>query len=263
MRKLSDQANYSLDVENLSVYVFDNDIQMGQAASDVVIKKLKDTIQDKGEASMILATGASQFRFLESLRENTEILWSKVNVFHLDEYINLSEEHPASFRKYLYDRIINYIQPKNFYALQGDAKDLNAEIERYEDLLMRHDIDVACIGIGENGHIAFNEPLVSDFNDPNLVKIIELDEMSRMQQLNEGWFNSLEEVPQQALSLTIPAIMKSKYISCFVPDKRKSEAVHQTLSGPVNNECPATILRRHPDSVLFLDTNAACLINID
>lgn len=184
-------------------------------------------------------------------------MWSKVTVFHLDEYAGMSSQHPASFRKYLKERILDYIQPGKVYFLEGDAEDPEEEVKRYEGLLKKVEIDLACIGIGENGHIAFNDPPVADFNDPKLVKIVKLDEACRLQQLGEGWFSSLNDVPSHALSLTVTGIMRAGKISCVVPDERKANAVYHALYGPVSEKCPASILRTHRDCTLFLDAFSA------
>lgn len=246
-------------IDQLCIRVYDTDVEMGKAAAKFVAGRLLTEIGKKGYANLILATGASQFEFLKAFKELPQVDWSKVNTFHLDEYVGLPKNHPASFRKYLHDRIIDEMHPGNAYFIQGDADDLQAEVERYELLLKEHPADVACIGIGENGHIAFNDPPVADFKDSKLVKIVELDPMSRKQQVGEGWFDSLEEVPRQAVTLTIPAIMRSATISCVVPEQRKADAVYRTLNGPVSTRCPASILRRHPDSTLFLDRYSASL----
>lgn len=232
---------------------------MGHAAAEFVYQHLFTTIQQRGSANMILATGTSQFSFLEALKQK-KIDWARISVFHLDEYIGISDQHPASFRKYLKDRILDHVKPGKIYFLNGDADNLNEEIEHYEILLKSHQIDIACIGIGENGHIAFNDPPVADFDDPHLVKVVELDEACRMQQLGEGWFPAFDDVPREALSLTIPAIMNSSVISCFVPDERKSTAVFNTLYGEISTACPASILRGHPNAVLFLDQASASKI---
>lgn len=247
----------SFKVDSLIVKAYDSNVTMGQAASDFVSDKLSAAMAQKGEANLILATGASQFTFLDAFKKENRVDWSKITVFHLDEYKDMSEQHPASFRKYLRERILNEVKPAKIYFLEGDAKDIEAELSRYENLLKNHLIDVACIGIGENGHIAFNDPPVADFNDPHLVKIVELDEKCRRQQLGEGWFKTLDEVPRHALSLTISAIMNCKSISCVVPDARKAEAVYNTLYGPISTTCPASILRKHPETVLFLDKYSA------
>lgn len=242
--------------ENLTVRVFTDDISAGKSSADFVAKHLNDAIQAKGHANLILATGASQFAFIEALK-TFPIDWSKITVFHLDEYIDLPETHPASFRKYLKERILDEVKPFQVHYINGDAQDTEREVARYEELLKAVTIDVACIGIGENGHIAFNDPWVADFNDPRLVKIVTLDDVSRHQQLGEGWFSTLEEVPKEAISLTIPAIMRCEVISCMVPDERKANAVYNTLNMEISTTCPATILRKHPHTVLFLDENSA------
>ncbi|WP_372947603.1 glucosamine-6-phosphate deaminase [Mariniphaga sp.] len=242
--------------EKLNVKIFANKDEMGNAAAISVAKKLNAAVSEKGFVNLILATGASQFQFLEHL-QNQAIEWEKITVFHLDEYKDMPVTHPASFRKYLKERILNKVQPKQVHYLNGDAVDAEAEVLRYENLLKSHPIDIACIGIGENGHIAFNDPPVADFNDPKLVKVVELDEACRKQQLGEGWFSTFDDVPTHALSLTIPAIMGCKAISCVVPDERKAEAVFNTLNAEISTACPATILRTHPDCVLYLDEGSA------
>lgn len=240
----------------LNVRIYTDKIQMGKAAADYVTEKLDQAIQQKGKANLILATGASQFTFLDALKTR-KINWEKITVFHLDEYKDLSVQHPASFRKYLKERILDQVKPGKVYLINGDAANLNEEIEAYEKLLREHPVDVACIGIGENGHIAFNDPPVADFNDPRWVKVVRLDHGCRMQQLGEGWFATLDDVPKEAVSLTITAIMNCKTISCVVPDERKAEAVYHTLHSEITTACPATILRKHPNTILFLDKPAA------
>jgi glucosamine-6-phosphate deaminase len=246
----------SFQIENLDVKIYGETKKMGAAAAEYVTGKLNDAIREKGGANLILATGASQFSFLEAL-QNKEIDWKKVTVFHLDEYKGISESHPASFRKYLKERILNTVAPKKVYFLNGDAADLEQEINSYEEALKTHPIDIACIGIGENGHIAFNDPAVADFEDPKLVKVVELDEACRNQQLGEGWFPTFNDVPKEAVTLTITAIMNCKAISCVVPDERKADAVYNTLYGDINTSCPASILRTHGETLLFLDRAAA------
>lgn len=243
----------------LTVKVYRNADELGKAAAISVATRLNSEIEKKGAANLILATGASQFQFLGYLQQQA-INWKKITVFHLDEYKDLPETHPASFRKYLKERILDSVKPKKAYFLNGDNENENAEIFRYETLLKANPVDVACIGIGENGHIAFNDPPVANFNDPRLVKVVELDRACRNQQLGEGWFKTFDEVPTHAFSLTIPAILNSKHISCVVPDERKAEAVFNTLNGPISTECPATILRRHKNTILYLDKFSASKI---
>ena len=246
--------------ENLVVRIYQDEQSAGEASALFVSEHLNKAIELNGFANLILATGASQFAFIEAIKK-LEVDWSKITVFHLDEYIGVSKTHPASFRKYLKERIIDVVKPKKMYYINGDVKDIEDEIENYEKLLKAHPIDIACIGIGENGHIAFNDPDIADFNDPKLVKVVQLDDVSRNQQLGEGWFPTLDDVPKEAISLTIPAIMNCKVISCMVPDKRKAEAVYNTLNGEISTDCPATILRQHPNTVLFLDKDSASKLN--
>jgi glucosamine-6-phosphate deaminase len=257
------QTLKSYHVDSLNIQIYGSKKFLGEAAADLTSEKLKKAIAERGEANLILATGASQFEFLEVLQKDPSINWSKITVFHLDEYLGMPETHPASFRKYLKERIIDKVQPKKTYFLEGDAENIEEILSGYESLLKDHPVDIACIGIGENGHIAFNDPPVADFKDPKLVKIVELDEPCRRQQLGEGWFNSIAEVPTHALSLTIPAIMRAKSISCVVPDKRKASAVYETLNGPVSVKCPASILRYHENAWLFLDKESASLVEKD
>jgi glucosamine-6-phosphate deaminase len=248
-------------IDFLAVEVYDSAGTMGEASAEFVAQNIQVALNDKGCANLIFATGKSQLNFLKALKSIDSIDWAQITTFHLDEYIGIGEEHPASFRKYLHEHIIDIVKPGTSYFLQGDAGELPVEISRYESLLQKHQIDVACIGIGENGHLAFNDPPVADFEDPHWVKVVKLDEKSRQQQVDEGWFGSIEEVPKQALTLTIPAIMRSKAISCVVPDRRKAGAVHNTLYGPIVTDCPASILRTHPNAVLFLDGPAAALLD--
>jgi glucosamine-6-phosphate deaminase len=242
--------------ENLKVKIYQESEEIATVAAEFVAARLDVAIKERGAANLILGTGASQLAFIKYLQKQ-KIEWKKITVFHLDEYKGMPETHPASFRKYLKERILEKVQPKQVYYLNGDVPDVDAEALRYENLLKQHPVDVACIGIGENGHIAFNDPPVADFDDPKLVKVVELDEGCRKQQLGEGWFPTLEDVPTHALSLTIPAIMRCKTISCLVPDQRKSQAVYNALNLEITTECPATILRKHPDAVLYLDANSS------
>ncbi len=243
-------------IEQLDIEIFDDKEDMGFAAANFVEQKINLAIADKGVAHVILATGTSQFSFLNALKKN-DIDWNNVIVFHLDEYNGISDTHPASFRKYLKERILDEVNPRKIFLLNGDAVDIEKVMIEYTKALENHPIDVSCIGIGENGHIAFNDPPVAAFNDSKKVKIVDLDEDCRKQQLGEGWFPTLEDVPRQALTLTIPTILSAKSISCVVPDKRKSEAVKNALQAEISTACPATILRTHSDTKLFLDKWAA------
>lgn len=245
--------------DKLLVEQYPTEAEMGEAAADRVADHLQAAVVDNGEAALILATGMSQVSFLEALQRRS-VAWDRVTVFHLDEYTGLSEDHPASFRKYLKDRILDHVKPAKVHLIDGTADDLDAEMARYAELLRQQPIDVACIGIGENGHLAFNDPPVADFDDPRLVKEVELDERCRTQQVSEGWFPSLEETPPRAVTLTIPAIMSSRFISCVVPGPRKAEAVDNTLNGPIDEACPASVLRWHESAVLMLDQESSARV---
>ncbi len=234
--------------------------KLAQAAANDVEKRLEKAISGRDMAHLILATGNSQLKFLASLRK-TKIQWNKVIVFHLDEYLGLDQKHPASFRNYLRSNIIDAVKPHRFYPLDADREDLDQMIKEYDGLLRKYPVDVACIGIGENGHLAFNDPGVADFNDKKLIKEVLLDRDCRLQQLNEGWFEDMDAVPKKAITLTIPAIMNAKHINCFVPDNRKAKAVKNALEGDIVASCPASVLRKHSSVNLFLDPPAASLLS--
>lgn len=234
--------------------------KLAQAAANNVEKRLEKAISGRDMAHLILATGNSQLKFLASLRK-TKIQWNKVIVFHLDEYLGLDQKHPASFRNYLRSNIIDAVKPHRFYPLDADREDLDQMIKEYDGLLRKYPVDVACIGIGENGHLAFNDPGVADFNDKKLIKEVLLDRDCRLQQLNEGWFEDMDAVPKKAITLTIPAIMNAKHINCFVPDNRKAKAVKNALEGDIVASCPASVLRKHSSVNLFLDPPAASLLS--
>lgn len=246
-------------VDQLSVRILENKTQVGRAAANMAAKYISNAIQNRGEAIIILATGASQFEFLDSLATK-RLDWHKVVAFHLDEYAGLPESHPASFRKYLRERIIDRVGIGTYYLIEGDQGEPEAECRRLENLLAQYTVDVAFVGIGENGHLAFNDPPAS-FEDEVKFKVVELDEISRRQQIGEGWFRTLEEVPSKAITMTIPTIMESCAIICTVPEKRKAEAVEKTLMDNVSPNCPASILRKHPEATLFLDRESASLLD--
>ncbi len=247
----------SFQVEKLNIRIYQNKALGGRASADWVAAQLQETIETWGEANLILSMGASQFEFLDALANQDHLEWPKIRVFHLDEYKGISSDHPASLGKNLKERILDKVHPKKIWFLNGKAQNLQKELDEYADKLDRYPADMACIGIGENGHLAFNDPPVADFSDPRLVKIVDLDKTCRLQQVGEGWFQSLNEVPTQALSLTIPAIMRAKKISCVVPDERKSSAVYDALNGPISTDCPASILLTHECAILFLDPDSA------
>ena len=228
---------------------------LGTVAGKKAASLIRDALSEKDAVTIILATGTSQFETLRQLVSETDIDWSKVTMFHLDEYVGLSEKHPASFRKYLRERFINQVPIKKYFLINGEAES-NGECTRLNALISEHVVDVALVGIGENGHLAFNDP-PADFNTERPYIVVELDEMCRRQQLGEGWFPTLGDVPRQAISMTVSQIMKANNIVCSVPDERKAVAVKNTLEQPVNNLYPASILQNHSNCFLFLDSASA------
>lgn len=251
--------NEELKIDQLSINIYNDKYQLGCAAANLAEKYITTAINKEGEAVIILATGASQFELLDSLTER-EIEWGKIVAFHLDEYVGISPEHPASFVGYLRKRIVEKVGIGTFFPINGNNKDLMGECKRLENLLIQYSIDVAFVGIGENGHLAFNDPPAS-FDERVKFKTVELDETSRRQQMDEGWFKTLTQVPRKAITMTIPAIMESKAIICTVPDKRKAEAVKNMLTNEVSPYFPASILRTHKEATLLLDRYSASLLD--
>jgi glucosamine-6-phosphate deaminase len=240
-------------------YIFEDGNALGVAAAARAAVGIRQALAERGEANIILATGASQFATLEHLLAQ-EIDWSLVTMFHLDEYIGLPASHPASFRRYLQERFVDQTGGlKAVHLVQGDAPDPEQECRRLGELIRAHPIDVALVGIGENGHLAFNDP-PADFDTEEPYIVVTLDEACRRQQLGEGWFASLDDVPQQAISMSIRQILKSRTIVCSVPDRRKAQAVRDTLLGEISPDTPASILRTHLDCALFLDREAASML---
>ena len=241
----------------MKIKIFNTKESMGKAAAEKASEILLDAIKEKGEANFVIATGASQFEFLDNLTKITSIDWSKTTMFHLDEYVGLSEDHPASFRKYLKDRFINKVHPGNFYLVKGETEDPKKECDRLNGIISQKEIDVAFVGIGENGHLAFNDP-PADFDTEKAYIIVELDDACRRQQLGEGWFKSFEDVPKKAISMSVKQILKSKHIICTVPDKRKAQAVKDCFKGEkISPDCPASILKEHKNCFVFLDDQSS------
>lgn len=231
--------------------------EMGERAAAAGADRIRKALQQRGHATVILATGASQFEMLDHLVRAEGIDWSRVTGFHLDEYAGMSEEHPASFRRYLRERFVERLPvPMAAFHYIDAERDPRKASERLGELISRHPVDVAFVGIGENGHLAFNDP-PADFETEDPYLVVELDEACRRQQLGEGWFDTLEQVPTRAVSMSVRQIMKSACIICTVPDERKAAAVQAALEGPVTPLVPASILQRHPDCHLFLDVPAA------
>jgi len=240
----------------MRICIYESRDDLGFHAALTGANKILNAIKHKGNASIILATGTSQFEMLKAL-VSMDIPWEKVDVFHLDEYVGIPISHKASFRKYLKERFVEQVKNvRNFYYINGDAADLKKEIERLSALIGKAEIDVAFIGIGENGHIAFNDP-PADFLTESPYIIVNLNEECKMQQVREGWFSSISDVPSQAVSMSVRQIIRSKSIICTVPDERKAEAINMALHAPISAEAPCSILRTHPDYYLMLDQAAA------
>jgi glucosamine-6-phosphate deaminase len=226
---------------------------MGRLAAEQAAKHLQEAVARHGLARVAFAAAPSQDEFLAALRQDETIAWDKVMAFHLDEYAGLPPVAPQRFARYLDQHLFDYVALKEVHYLDLAGLAPEEACRRYEALLGEEPLHLACIGIGENGHIAFNDPHMADFNDPKRVKIVELDEMCRQQQVNDGCFLSLEEVPQQAITITIPTITSAEALVCVVPGERKRQAVQRALRGPLSPACPASILRTHKNTTLFLD----------
>lgn len=246
-------------VDGVAARVYANKDQLGAAAAAFVAARIQNLVETQGEARVIFATGASQYEFLAALIQAPGVDWLRVTAFHLDEYLDLPADHPASFRHVLRERLFNRLPFGAVHLLNGDAPDRAAECARYANLLAERPVDLACIGIGENGHLAFNDP-PADFHTTAPVHVVTLDEACRRQQVGEGHFPTLDDVPRQALSLSIPSILDADAISCVVPDARKAPAVRCALEGPVTPDCPASVLRWHDDCTVFLDLESASLL---
>ncbi len=253
---------YVFQQEQLTVKMFPSIQEMGKCAAIEVTNKICELLEKKAEINMIFASAPSQSEFLHQLIHSPQIDWTRINAFHMDEYIGISPEAPQSFGNFLRQRIFKKVPFKTVHYLNGCAENLEQECSRYSDLLLRHPVDIVCLGIGENGHIAFNDPDVADFNDPKLVKVVELDPVCRQQQVNEKCFEAFDLVPAKALTLTIPALLKADWMFCIVPFRSKARAVYNAIYGEISEKCPASILRKKENSYLYLDSESAERINL-
>jgi glucosamine-6-phosphate deaminase len=249
--------------DSLEVFVYENRALAGRAAAQGIVEAIRSRQRAHGRAKVIFAAAPSQDEFLAGLVAADEIDWTRVVAFHMDEYLGVDADHPASFRRYLQEHLFRLVGlgPDRLRLIPGE------QIERpletclaYEDLLRANPTDIVCAGIGENGHLAFNDPPVADFLDPVLVKVVRLDALCRNQQLNDGCFDRLEDIPTHAYTLTIPALLRAPVVSVVVPGPRKANAVLTTLRGPISEACPATALRRHAGARLYLDRESARLV---
>jgi glucosamine-6-phosphate deaminase len=244
----------------LEVRILETRSEMGAAAAAAGEAAIREILARQAIANVIFASAPSQNEFLAGLRASRKIDWTRVEAFHMDEYLGLSGDHPASFRRFLRDRLMDHVPVRAFHELRGDAADWRAECDRYATLLANAHPDLAAVGIGENGHLAFIDPPVCDFADPQAVRRVDLEEACRAQQVHDGAFARLEDVPRQALSLTIPVFLRTPRIVGIVPGPAKRHAVRAALEGPVTEACPASILRRHACATLFLDADSAALL---
>lgn len=247
----------NLQVGNINVEIHSDSKAAGIAAAQSAANALRILAETRGSVSVIFATGASQMQTLDALTSIEGLPWDDVCGFHMDEYIGISADHPASFRRYLRERLTRKVSMKKFHEIDGSAPDPEKTADQYSALLRAADPQLCLLGIGENGHLAFNDPGVADFSDPCDAKIVYLDAACRSQQVAEGWFASVDEVAEAAITLTIPALLRVPKLIVSVPGHRKAAVIRRALSGPLSTDCPATILRTHPDTTIFLDLESA------
>ena len=250
----------SFNKDLLKVNVYSSRSEMGAAAAGDVKAAILRALENKDMINMIFAAAPSQNEVLANLATDKEIPWGRVNAFHMDEYIGLDKNAPQGFGNFLRDHIFGIAPFASVNYIRIDAPNADEECERYSALLRANPVDIVVLGIGENGHIAFNDPPFADFNDSKLVKSVKLDEVCRNQQVNDGCFAKIEDVPTHALTLTVPALMSGKELYCIVPAKTKAAAVNATLNGEITPECPASVLRTHPHAALYLDPDSASLL---
>ena len=243
----------------MEIKVFKTKAALGQRAAEQAADIVRRAIAERGIAYLIAATGASQFEFLDALVQQ-KIDWTKVIFFHLDEYVGLPISHPASFRRYLIERIVERVRPRAFHLINGEVVHVRDECSRLGELISEHTIDAAFVGIGENGHLAFNDP-PADFNIDEPYILVDLDAACRQQQVGEGWFNDISEVPTQAISMSIRQILKARQVICIVPERRKAKAVKDCLEYEVSPMHPASILQEHPCTTMYLDRESASLLS--
>lgn len=247
-------------VDKLKVKVFDNRVAMGEDAASDIKAKIKELLAQKQEINMIFAAAPSQNDVLKALVEDKSIEWNRVNAYHMDEYIGLDKSAPQGFGNFLKEHIFGLVPFKSVNYIDITTDNPEKEAERYGKLLKENPTDIVVMGIGENGHIAFNDPPVADFNDSKVVKPVKLDEICRQQQVNDGCFKRIEDVPTHAMTLTVPTLVSAPYLFCIVPALTKAKAVRETLKGSIDEHCPASILRTRDNAVLYLDANSASLL---
>jgi glucosamine-6-phosphate deaminase len=245
--------------ENLKIKIFENRSLMGAAAAEAVSEKICELLKTKKYINIVFAAAPSQNDFLASLTQS-EVEWNCINAFHMDEYVGLDKDAPQLFGNYLRERLFGKVAFREVYYINGNADNAEQECKRYSELLERYPTDIVILGIGENTHIAFNDPHVADFDDPKIVKVVDLDEKNRMQQVDPNdniCFKTIEEVPTHAITLTVPALFKADYAYAIVPGEKKADAIYHTLHSEVQENYPSTIIRRHKNAVLYIDEKSA------
>ena len=250
----------TLQKDLLTVNIYESRTEMGQAAAKDIKAKILELLKTKETINMIFAAAPSQNEVLYALATDREIPWNRVNAFHMDEYIGLPADAPQGFGNFLREHIFGLADFKSVSYIDISATDADAECARYSELLKKNPTDIVVMGIGENGHIAFNDPPVADFNDKKMVKPVVLDEICRNQQVNDGCFAKLDDVPKMAITLTVPTLFAGDYLFCIVPASTKAKAVKATICGEIGEACPATVLRRHKNAVLYLDGDSSSLL---
>jgi glucosamine-6-phosphate deaminase len=244
-----------LKKDKLQVNIYAGRPELGFAAADTLAARIAELLKTKEQVNIIFASAPSQNEFLAELLKR-EIQWDKINAFHMDEYIGLHPDAPQGFGNFLKDRLFSHVTCRTVNYLNGNI-DPEEECKRYSDLLIKYPTDIVCLGIGENTHLAFNDPHVADFNDPLIVKVVDLDQDCRVQQVNDGCFSTIDEVPTHALTITMPALFKSTYAIAIVPGKFKANAIDHTINSEISEKYPSTILRRHDHAILFIDEDSA------
>jgi glucosamine-6-phosphate deaminase len=258
--KLEEQVK-TLSIGTVRANVYPSREALGQAAAEKAAEIINSAISSHGTARVIIATGNSQLHLVAALTQRKDIDWSRVEVFHMDEYVGLPATHPSSFRYWIKTRVEDVVHPAKVNYIVGDAEDIDGVIEGYAKLLNAAPIHLSFVGIGENGHIAFNDPPVADFNDPATLKRVVLDDACRNQQAGEGHFSSAAAVPREAITVTCPGLFRSEAWVCSVPERRKAKAVKDSFEGPVTTACPGSLIQRHPNASVFLDTESASLLS--
>lgn len=246
--------------DSLTLFVYDSRENLGNEAARSVASRICSVLDEKPDVNIVFASAPSQNEFLSAMIADTSIPWSRINAFHMDEYIGLRGDAPQGFGNFIREKLWGQVPLQSANYIDGNAADLHAECSRYERLLREHPIDIVCFGIGENGHLAFNDPAVANFEDPFMVKVVKLDARCRQQQVNDGCFPELKDVPTHAITMTIPAILLGKFLYGMVPGQTKAKAVLQTMTGPIVRDCPSTILRNHSHAALYVNTDSASLL---